>query len=206
VTSPARSPWLEVTLTLPHEWAEAAGNVLLEWGAPGLIEETAGESVLLRAHLSAAPRGFGRRLRAYLRALGEASGVPGPFAARLARRTDPGWASQWRTFHRPLRFGQLVVAPSWCDGTLEPGEVLDGEGGYTVYGRLVRAAESWEARSLPIGLAHGVRLERAIRKGETVTWRDAGALASEAARFRLQMEAEFAAEWGIRQLKHVTVA
>ncbi len=52
---------------------------------------------------------------------------------------------------------------------LAAGETLDGEGGYTVYGRLVPASRSREGRMLPIGLAHGVRLTRAVAAGEIVT-------------------------------------
>lgn len=113
MTAPARPSWLEVTLTLPEPLADPAGCALLEWGAPGLVEETDGAGVRLRAHLADPPRGFGRRLRAYLAALGNASGVPGPVSVRLARRRDPGWAKGWRDFHRPLRFGRVVVAASW---------------------------------------------------------------------------------------------
>ncbi len=66
----------------------------------------------------------------------------------------------------PQAFVADVVACAKRD--LEPGEMLDGEGGYTVYGRLVRAAESREARYLPIGLAHGVRLTRGVKQDEIV--------------------------------------
>ena len=55
---------------------------------------------------------------------------------------------------------------------LKAGENLDGEGGYTVYGRLVPASRSWGARMLPIGLAHGVRLIRDIPSGAVVTESD----------------------------------
>jgi len=66
----------------------------------------------------------------------------------------------------PQAFVADVVACAKRD--LEPGEVLDGEGGYTVYGRLVRAAESLERGYLPIGLGHGVRLARRIKRDEIV--------------------------------------
>ncbi len=66
----------------------------------------------------------------------------------------------------PQAFLADVVACAKRD--LEPGEVLDGEGGYTVYGRLVRAVESLERGYLPIGLAHGVRLARRIKRDEIV--------------------------------------
>jgi len=52
---------------------------------------------------------------------------------------------------------------------LKAGEMLDGEGGYAVYGRLAPATRSKAMRMLPIGLAHGVRLIRDIAAGEVVT-------------------------------------
>lgn len=55
---------------------------------------------------------------------------------------------------------------------LAQGETLDGEGGYTVYGRLVPAARSREGRMLPIGLAHGVTLTRAVGAGEILSMDD----------------------------------
>jgi predicted homoserine dehydrogenase-like protein len=52
---------------------------------------------------------------------------------------------------------------------LRAGEVLDGEGGYTVYGKLLPAERNREARALPIGLARGARLRRGVEAGATVT-------------------------------------
>ncbi|MBF9195112.1 NAD(P)H-dependent oxidoreductase [Microvirga terrestris] len=52
---------------------------------------------------------------------------------------------------------------------LKAGEMLDGEGGYTVYGRLAPASRSKAGRMLPIGLAHGVRLTRDVAAGSAVT-------------------------------------
>jgi predicted homoserine dehydrogenase-like protein len=80
---------------------------------------------------------------------------------------------------------------------LKPGETLDGEGGYTVYGRLMPARDSLALGALPIGLAHGVTLTRAIKAGETVRWADVAAKESEeAVRVRREMEAMFRREWG----------
>lgn len=56
--------------------------------------------------------------------------------------------------------------------SLKPGEMLDGEGGYTVYGRLMPAAASKACRALPIGLAHGVRLTHDVAAGQPVTEAD----------------------------------
>lgn len=55
---------------------------------------------------------------------------------------------------------------------LQAGEVLDGEGGYCVYGKLLPAAASLRSGGLPIGLAHNVRLVRPVAAGQTLTWRD----------------------------------
>jgi predicted homoserine dehydrogenase-like protein len=59
------------------------------------------------------------------------------------------------------------------------------------------ARDSLASGGLPIGLAHGVRLTRGVAKGTTVTWRDITLPESEAARVRIEMEALFAAEFGI---------
>src|SRR3990172_1008784 len=56
--------------------------------------------------------------------------------------------------------------------SLKAGEVLDGEGGYTVYGKLMPAADSLAMGALPLGLAHGVKLARAVAAGETLRWSD----------------------------------
>ncbi len=95
----------------------------------------------------------------------------------------------------PTGFRGDVVAIAKRD--LKAGETLDGEGGYTVWGRLMPARDSLERRGLPIGLAHGIRLVRRIPKGNMVTWTDVVPQESEAVRARLEMEALFAREWGL---------
>ena len=97
----------------------------------------------------------------------------------------------------PAAFHGDAVAVAKRD--LKAGETLDGEGGYTVWGRLMPARDSLARGALPIGLAHGVTLTRAVAKGATVAWRDVALPESEAAQARLEMEAMFAAEWGLRQ-------
>jgi predicted homoserine dehydrogenase-like protein len=76
---------------------------------------------------------------------------------------------------------------------LKEGETLDGEGGYTVWGRLMPARDSLALGGLPIGLAHGVRLARAVRKGGVLTWPDVIAENNEIVRFRREMESVFSA-------------
>ncbi|MGF1629230.1 MAG: NAD(P)H-dependent oxidoreductase [Kiloniellaceae bacterium] len=63
-----------------------------------------------------------------------------------------------------------VVATAKRD--LKAGETLDGEGGYTVWGKLCPASESLAAGSLPLGLAQGVKLARPVAKGQSLAWDD----------------------------------
>jgi predicted homoserine dehydrogenase-like protein len=65
--------------------------------------------------------------------------------------------------------GDAVAVPKRA---LRAGEVLDGEGGRTVHGRLIPAARSRALGALPIGLAHGVRLLRDRAPGEILTMAD----------------------------------
>ncbi len=81
-----------------------------------------------------------------------------------------------------------VVATAKRD--LGPGETLDGEGGFTVYGTLLPAGISLARGGLPIGLAHGVTLTRAVKQSELVRWADVTAPTDSAAlRLRRTMEA-----------------
>lgn len=86
-----------------------------------------------------------------------------------------------------------VVATAKRD--LQPGELLDGEGGYTVWGKLQPAAASLALAGeggLPLGLAHGPRVVRAVKQGQMLTWADVEVdTASAAYRLRREMEAAF---------------
>jgi predicted homoserine dehydrogenase-like protein len=78
---------------------------------------------------------------------------------------------------------------------LRAGEMLDGEGGYTVWGKLVPAAASLKAGALPIGLAHRLKLKHDVAHGEIVRWGDVEFDAgNETIRTRKAMEAAFAKE------------
>lgn len=67
----------------------------------------------------------------------------------------------------PTGFHADVCAVAKRD--LAPGEPLDGEGGFTVVGKLLASQEAVAARALPIGLAHGVRVVRPVPAGAIVT-------------------------------------
>jgi predicted homoserine dehydrogenase-like protein len=77
---------------------------------------------------------------------------------------------------------------------LAAGEALDGEGGYTVYGKLMPASASVALGGLPLGLAHGVKLKRKVAAHAPVRWDDVTYDESgEATRFRREMERTFGA-------------
>ena len=84
-----------------------------------------------------------------------------------------------------------VVATAKRD--LAPGELLDGEGGYTVWGKLLPAATSLRQGGLPLGLAHGIKLLRPVKQGQALSWDDVAVdTATDAYRLRREMEALFA--------------
>ena len=76
---------------------------------------------------------------------------------------------------------------------LSPGERLDGEGGYTVWGKLIPARASLAASALPIGLAKDVRVTRAVRQGDIVRTGDVDLVEGTQA-LALRREAERMAE------------
>ncbi len=58
--------------------------------------------------------------------------------------------------------------------SLKAGEMLDGEGGFTVWGKLCSARQSAEIGGVPIGLAHHLTLTRDVPAGAPITWQDVG--------------------------------
>lgn len=70
----------------------------------------------------------------------------------------------------PTAFAGDVVATAKRD--LSAGEVLDGEGGYTVYGRLQPSATAIRTQGLPIGLAHHLTLLNDVPAGTPIGWSD----------------------------------
>jgi len=107
----------------------------------------------------------------------------GMSVASVALRGEPtGVATGWNAD---------VVATAKRD--LKPGEMLDGEGGYTVWGKLLPASKSHAVGGLPLGLAHQVKLKRSVAQGQCLTWDDVAIdTASRAYALRREMEQLFA--------------
>ena len=93
----------------------------------------------------------------------------------------------------PICFNSDVVATAKRD--MKKGEMLDGEGGYTVSGGLRPAEVSIAQQYLPLGLAHKVKLVRPVKEGAAVTYADVEADTTTAAyRLRKQIEKTYAAK------------
>lgn len=93
----------------------------------------------------------------------------------------------------PTGFRGDVVTTAKKD--LRAGDTLDGEGGFTVFGKLAPAATSLEKRALPLGLAHGAKLIRDVAKDTVVSWDDIAVDDSlHAVQVRKELESEFARE------------
>ena len=106
----------------------------------------------------------------------------GVSVASVAVRGEPtGVATCWNAD---------VVATAKRD--LQAGEMLDGEGGYTVWGKLLPAEKSVDMGGLPLGLAHNVKLVRAVRKGQSLSWADVAMdQTTQAYKVRREMEAMY---------------
>jgi predicted homoserine dehydrogenase-like protein len=102
--------------------------------------------------------------------------------ASAALRNEPTGA--------PTGFRSDVVATA--KKALKSGEMLDGEGGFCVWGKQTPAEASLRDGLLPLGLAHNVKLKRDIPEGGAVKWADVAYDANDSAvKVRREMEAAF---------------
>lgn len=103
----------------------------------------------------------------------------GMSVASVALRGEPtGVAKGWNAD---------VVAAAKRD--LKPGDILDGEGGYTVWGKLLPSSKSVQLGGVPLGLAHDVKVIRPVPQGQIVTWADV-AMDTTTRAYQLRMELE----------------
>src|SRR4051812_39905846 len=102
--------------------------------------------------------------------------------ASVGLRGEPtGCATGWRA-------DAIAVAKR----NLKKDELLDGEGGYTVVGRLMPAEASLKGDCLPLGLAHGWKMLTSVKAGQPLKWSDVAFDAnSTAVRTRREMERTF---------------
>jgi len=176
----ARRGMVEVVSSLRRDGTPVADD--LRWGVYAVFE---GETEYARrcfAEYGVATDASGRYAALWrpYHFIGLELGVS--IASAALRREPTGSPEAWRAdcvavAKRPLRAG----------------EVLDGEGGATVWGKCIPAVRSRALGAVPIGLAHRVGLLRDVAQGAILTRADV-ALDREAepARIRAAMEAAFA--------------
>jgi predicted homoserine dehydrogenase-like protein len=91
----------------------------------------------------------------------------------------------------PTGFRSDVAATAKRD--LKAGEVLDGEGGFCVWGKQTPADMSLKQGYFPLGLSQNVKLKRDVKEGERLKWSDVEYDPNDTAvRIRREMEAAFA--------------
>jgi predicted homoserine dehydrogenase-like protein len=90
----------------------------------------------------------------------------------------------------PTGFRSDVVATA--KRALKAGELLDGEGGFCVWGKQTPADISLEKELLPLGLAHNVKLKNDIPEGGALKWADVAYDPNDTAvKVRREMESAF---------------
>jgi predicted homoserine dehydrogenase-like protein len=108
-------------------------------------------------------------------------------ASIAVRQEATGATGEWR--------GDVAAT---AKRALKKGEKLDGEGGFTVYGKLMQTPDSLRMHALPIGLAHNMVLKHDIAQGAVVTWNDVDYDATQqAVAFRQEQEAIFRKEMAL---------
>jgi len=121
--------WLEVSLEVDGEAAEAVAEVLSRFAHKGVAIEAGPEGVeagpvVVRAYLpvdSRLPK-TRRRLEEALWHLSQIRPLPEPTFRRIA---EADWAEAWKQHLRVLHIGQrIVVRPSWLDYDPQEGEVV----------------------------------------------------------------------------------
>lgn len=125
--------WLEISLTLDGELAEAVADVLARYSYQGVsIESTAIEEnpddegrpigpVRVRAYLPAdAPAALEAtrtKIEQDLFYLGMIRPLPAPTYTFVA---DTDWEELWKSFYKPMRVGErLVIIPAWVYGQID---------------------------------------------------------------------------------------
>ncbi|MGD9925180.1 MAG: NAD(P)H-dependent oxidoreductase [Pseudorhodoplanes sp.] len=128
----------------------------------------------------------------------------------------PDKSGRYAALYRPIHFSglELGISAAWAALLKQPtgaptvfnadvvatakrglkkGEVLDGEGGFCVWGRQTPASVSLREGYLPLGLAHNVTLIRDVPEGQGVRWSDVDIAADDPiVRIRREMEQAFA--------------
>lgn len=129
MSSDSANAWLEVSLTVSGELAEAVAEVLARFAPGGVAAEQAVEyldaedegtprgPVTVRAYLPAneALEESRRKLEEALYYLGTIQPLPAP---RFTPIAEQNWMEAWKQHYRPIPIGKrLLIVPSWLESS-----------------------------------------------------------------------------------------
>jgi len=127
-----RVDWLEVSVQVDGEAAEAVSEVLNRYGrggvviehllidGPGAHQDT--DEMRVKAYLPAEDSDLKRQVEEALWHLGQLYPVPEPTFHLLV---EADWAEAWKQHYAVLHVGQrTVIVPRWLDHDPEPGQVV----------------------------------------------------------------------------------
>jgi ribosomal protein L11 methyltransferase len=124
--------WLEVSVQVDGEAAEAVSEVLNRYGRGGVVIEhllTDGlgahdgtDQLRVKAYLAADDAALKRKVEEALWHLGRLYPIPEPVFRRLA---EADWAEAWKQHYAVLHVGRrTVIVPRWLEYTPQAGEVV----------------------------------------------------------------------------------
>jgi predicted homoserine dehydrogenase-like protein len=179
-------------LAFPAASIDELPRVLRPLAEGGVLHRTPAVEVISSLRLNGEPVGADLRWGVYV-AIRAADGYVAERFADYGVSTDD--TGHYAVLYRPLHFVGLELgitvasvalrreatgaASAFVGDTvavakrdLRPGDVLDGEGGWTVFGQALPAPRSLRESALPIGLAHGIAVSQDVFAGAIVRWSD----------------------------------
>jgi ribosomal protein L11 methyltransferase len=198
--------WAEIAVETTCASADAVSEILMQQGCGGTVISCSSASAFedattVRAYLPVNDSLEGsldtirERVRA-LPTLGLETGS-GDIAVRWVE--DDDWATAWRKYFKPIRFGRVVVKPSWEDYSPEPDDVVVeidpgmafGTGNHPTTAlclQLLQEIVSGGEIVLDVGTGSGILAIAAAKLGaSSVTGIDIDPVAVEAARGNVEM-------------------
>jgi ribosomal protein L11 methyltransferase len=123
--------WLQVSVQVDPELAEAVADVLSRYAPGGVAIETQGQdhsaptqAVTVNAYLPIGPDTprVRRQVEEALWHLGQIAPIPRPGFSRVA---EADWAEAWKEHYHPLRVGRrTVIKPTWREFNAAPGDIV----------------------------------------------------------------------------------
>ncbi len=199
-------------LTYPAGSVDQIPNLMRPRGEGGVLHHKGQVEVVSSLQPDGTPIEYDIRFGVWVAFEGESEYIRRCFAEYGVKTDDSGrYACLYKRWHMiGLEVGISVASvglrgePTGCatgfradavataKRALKPGELLDGEGGYTVVGKLMSAPDSLAQGCLPLGLAHGWKVLKPVAAGQPVRWSDVAVDGNvSAVRLRREMERSF---------------